>query len=114
MRSIFGLATAIAVVTAHSLPSAREWLQALDLVPDLDKLNRALTEPPKLRDVSNLTCDEAVNQLYADALGLSFGAIYYVLVNGWYLGAWGDYDSCTNGDTTFGQFIRVTINGEYD
>ena len=49
-----------------------------------------------------------------DAFNFEFGAIYYLLVNGWYLGAWGDFDSCINGDTTYGQYILVTINGIYN
>ena len=41
------------------------------------------------------------------------GSIFYTLLNGYYLGAWGDYGSCVS-DATYGQYIMVTINGNYD
>ena len=38
--------------------------------------------------------------------------LFSVLVNGYYLGAWGDYGSCVSDAT--GQYIMVTINGQYN
>jgi len=108
---------AIATAGLAAPPTARDWLKALDLLPDMEKLNSALSEPPQkpiLKDASNLTCPQAIDQLYVDLFNGKFGAIYYLLVNGWYLGAWGDFDSCVNGDTTYGQYILVTINGIYN
>ena len=43
---------------------------------------------------------------------LSMGSIFYALVNGYYLGAWGDYGSCV-ADATYGQYVMVTIDGDY-
>jgi len=40
------------------------------------------------------------------------GSIFYALVNGYYLGAWGDYGSCV-ADATYGQYVMVTIDGDY-
>jgi len=40
------------------------------------------------------------------------GSIFYTLLNGYYLGAWGDYGSCVS-DATYGQYIMVIINGTY-
>lgn len=39
--------------------------------------------------------------------------MFYVLVNGWYLGQLGDYASCRV-STTNGQYILATINGDYN
>lgn len=60
-----------------------------------------------------MSCDDAINQLYVDAFNFSFGSIFYILLNGWYLGSWGDYDSCI-ADATYGQYILVTMDGNYD
>lgn len=38
------------------------------------------------------------------------GSIWYILFNGWYLGAWGDYGSCL-ADATYGQYVLVTMDG---
>lgn len=67
-------------------------------------------EKPLLADK---TCDDAINALYLNATNFDFGSIFYILLNGWYLGAWGDYGSCLV-DATYGQYILVTIDGDYD
>ena len=59
---------------------------------------------------SNITCDEAIDNLLFQLP--DFGSIFYVILNGWYLGQWGDYDACAS-DTTYGQFVLATINGDY-
>lgn len=60
-----------------------------------------------------MSCREAIDQLLLDATSLDFGSIFYVLLNGWYLGAWGDYGSCV-ADAKYGQYVLVTMEGDYD
>lgn len=60
---------AIATAGLAARPTARDWLKALDLLPDMEKLNRALSEPPQkpiLKAGENLTCQQAIDQLYMD------------------------------------------------
>ena len=61
-----------------------------------------------------MTCDQAIDQLYLNLnTSDAFGTVFYVLLNGWYLGNWGDYGSCL-ADATYGQFIMATVHGDYD
>ena len=48
-----------------------------------------------------------------DATNFDFGSIFYILMNGWYLGGWGDYGSCLM-DVYYGSYVMVTIDGDYD
>lgn len=60
-----------------------------------------------------MNCDQAIDKLYANVGGdLTMGSIFYSLLNGYYLGAWGDYGSCVS-DATYGQFVLVTLDGDY-
>ena len=88
-----------------------EVLEAFDLIPDPEAL-----KPPQLRSkplFQDMTCQQAIDQLLLDATKFDFGSIFYVLLNGWYLGAWGDYGSCV-ADATYGQYVLVTMEGNYD
>ena len=60
-----------------------------------------------------MNCSEAIDQLLLNAANIDLGSIFYVLLNGWYLGAWGDYGSCV-ADATYGQYVLVTMEGNYD
>jgi hypothetical protein len=46
--------------------------------------------------MDNLTCDEAIDRLYGNIVDPAnmMGSLAYLLMNGWYLGNWGDYGSC--------------------
>ena len=57
----------------------------------------------------DMSCDEAKKFLTTN---LNIGSIFYILLNGWYLGQWGDYSSCL-ADATYGQYVLVTMNGKY-
>jgi hypothetical protein len=46
-----------------------------------------------------VSCDEAIDNLILGVPDL--GSVFYTILNAWYLGQWGDYESC-NGDTTGG------------
>jgi hypothetical protein len=111
--------TQFGIVEAKKKPvptlSLGEVLDALDIMPKLEDLN-----PVKFREdlkkkplMQGMSCDQAIDKLYANIGGEStMGTLFYLLLNGWYLGAWGDYGSCL-ADATDGQFIMVTINGNY-
>jgi hypothetical protein len=97
----------------ENLPTMTEWLDAFELIPTVEGFNKAL---PQNRDqplMSNMTCQDAIDNLYVNATNFDFGSIFYILLNGWYLGAWGDYGSCL-ADATYGQYVLVTIDGNYD
>lgn len=89
-------------------------LDALNLLPNPKKIEESfnrLKSKPLLKD---MTCSQAIDhldmKLKADD-GMS--SIFYLLLNGWYLGNWGDYGSCL-ADTSDGQFIMATVHGNYD
>jgi len=65
-----------------------------------EKLNK---EDPSL---DSLTCSEMVNHLLAEFPAP--GTVYYALVNGLYLGEYGDYASCRV-STTNGNYILANI-----
>ena len=60
-------------------------------------------EDPSL---DSLTCSEMVNHILADFPAP--GSLYYVLVNGLYLGEYGDYASCRV-STTNGKYILANV-----
>jgi hypothetical protein len=63
--------------------------------------------------LESMTCDQAISVLYGNiGTNLTMGSIFYSLLNGYYLGSWGDYGSCLS-DATYGQYIMVTIDGDY-
>ncbi len=62
-------------------------------------------------DYSTLTCDQAVNQLIFDLP--SKGSIFYLIVNGAYLGQMGDFASCYT-DTVDGQYMLASVTGNYE
>ena len=41
---------------------------------------------------AGLNCNQAIDELILRLP--SFGSLFYILVNGWYLGQWADYSSC--------------------
>jgi hypothetical protein len=51
-----------------------------------------------------------VNHLILDFPAM--GSVYYLLVNGAYLGELGDYSSCRI-STTNGQYMLATLKGDY-
>ena len=57
-----------------------------------------------------MNCDQAINDIIINIA--SRGSLFYFLVNGLYLGQWGDYTSCMK-DTTNGNFILATVNGNF-
>ena len=57
-----------------------------------------------------MNCSTAINQLISDAT--NFGSVFYLLLNGLYLGQWGDYESCL-ADANQGQYMLVTMGGNY-
>lgn len=97
----------------EALPSFTEVLDAFDMLPTAEGFERALPHNREAPLMADMTCNQAIDQLYLDAYNFSFGSIFYLLLNGWYLGAWGDYGSCV-ADATYGQYVLVTINGDYD
>jgi len=62
-----------------------------------------------------MPCNEAIEkQLQFNAKKYDvLGSLFYILLNGWYLGNWGDYGSCLV-DATEGQYIMATVSGDYD
>jgi hypothetical protein len=83
------------------------------MIPTVEGFNAALPQNRERPLLENKTCQAAIDELYLRGYNLEFGSIFYLLLNGWYLGAWGDYDSCI-ADATYGQYILVTIDGNYD
>ena len=68
---------------------------------------RKLNYDPQYAD---LTCSEMVNHIIMDFPAM--GSAYYLLVNGAYLGEFGDYSSCRI-STTNGQYMLATLKGDY-
>lgn len=60
--------------------------------------------------LDSLTCSEMVNHLLSDFPAP--GSLYYVLVNGLYLGEYGDYASCRV-STTNGNYVLANVQGTY-
>jgi hypothetical protein len=101
-------------LAASSSITLHEVLDAFDLLPSLDTLsNPSKTFSKEKPLLAEMSCNDAIDQLLADAANFNMGSIFYVLLNGWYLGSWGDYTSCVS-DATFGQYVLVTIEGQYD
>ena len=89
-------------------------LDTLNLIPKASEIESTLNRLQSKPLLQDMTCDMAVDRLYMNLnTSDAFGSIFYVLVNGWYLGNWGDYGSCLS-DATYGQYIMTTISGDYD
>lgn len=99
----------ITATTVHAASSAdkvdfmHDLLDALELIPDA----KLFTQEPNWDD---MTCSQAINTLLGDITDI--GSIFYILLNGWYFGEWGDYSSCLK-DATDGQYVLATIHGNY-
>jgi hypothetical protein len=61
-------------------------------------------------DFTALSCDQAINQLIFDLP--SKGSIFYLIVNGAYLGQMGDFASCYS-DAVDGQYMLASVTGNY-
>lgn len=85
-------------------------LDALELIPSPDAFKPPEAGKPLMQD---MTCQQSIDELLLKMVNFDFGAIFYVLLNGWYLGAWGDYAACIS-DATYGQYVLVTMTGDYD
>lgn len=68
-----------------------EQVTLMDLIEGMGMLDK--------EDLSEVSCDEAIDNLILGVPNL--GSLFYVILNGWYLGQWGDYEAC-NGDVTEG------------
>lgn len=91
----------------------------MNLLPKPEELQSFTSEKLRLSQKQvfqqNLTCDQAIDRLYSNIVDPNqiMGSLFYLLVNGWYLGNWGDYGSCL-ADATDSQYILATVTGEYD
>jgi len=86
-------------------------LVTLAAVSAKSPLNGALDTFIKLyKEETNISCDEAIDNLLLDLPNM--GSIFYAIINGKYLGVWGDYTSCKL-DATNGTYVLVTVDGKY-
>ncbi|CDW87686.1 UNKNOWN [Stylonychia lemnae] len=78
-------------------------LETFDLLPK--------TETQRATINWDVNCSTAINQMIQDVTNI--GNIFYLLLNGLYLGQWGDYESCL-ADANQGQYLLVNIAGDYN
>ena len=91
--SIVKLATLGVVLSCLNGSDARRTgtpLKITDILDTFDLLPK--TTEQRATTNWNVNCSTAINQLLTDATNM--GTLFYALLNGLYLGQWGDYESC--------------------
>ena len=77
---------------------------------EMFNLETPIQSPAAKANFGELTCDQAVNQIIFDLP--SKGSIFYLIVNGAYLGQMGDFASCYT-DAVDGQYMLASLTGDY-
>jgi len=106
--AIAALAVTTAVAHAHDFQTRKGKRKRFDWDHAVNTFQSQLLAPAPIPD--NLNCDQAIDELLLQLP--AFGSLFYMIVNGWYIGQWADYSSCLK-DASDSQYILATVSGDY-